>query len=286
MTARESLYCAGKAIVYQKTNWVFVSSILANTTYSLMNYAWYAASGQSLVASVTNAYPEVGSRLRYLDQEILACSSRTVMEAGQLQLDSTVSSESAALGAKHVAIIPDAVPQLVAPPSAVTAAAGSNWLSTALIVGGGAGAAIAAGGSSSGGGGSGCTGNGLVDNYTATVASPCMGTSIPASDISFALSLKSNCSVTGTADVFGTTMNTTATTWSYNSTTLTIGSFSGNVAESANSFTTPLEQIFPAVAAAIEASIDLLPPAEIQDIIDTCGSVAAYVAELEMTWVR
>ena len=285
MSARESLYCAGKAIVYQKTNWVFVSAILANTTYSLMNYAWHVATGESLVASVTNAYPEIGSRLRYLDQEIIACSSRTVMEASQLQLDSTVSSESTALGAKHVTIIPDAVPQPVAPPIAVTTAAGGSWLSTALIVGGGAGAAIAAGSSSSSGGGSECAGNGLVDNYTATVASPCMGTP-SAVDISFLLSLNSNCSVTGTAVVGITSLNTTPTTWSYNSTTLTIGSFSGTVAESANSFTTPLEQIFPAVAAAIEASIDLLEEEDIQDIIDTCGSIAAYVADLEMTWVR
>ena len=287
MSARESLYCAGKAIVYQKTNWVFVSAILANTTYSLMNYAWHVATGESLVASVTSAYPEIGSRLRYLDQEIIACSSRTVMEASQLQLDWTVSSESAELGAKHVTIIPDAVPQPVAPPAAVTTAAGGSWLSTILIVGGGAGAAIAAGSSSSGGG-SGCAGNGLVDDYTVTVSSECMETSIPASDISFALSLNSNCSVTGSAVVFGLTMNTTPTTWSYNSTTLTIGSFSGTVVESANSFTgVPLGQIFPELTATIEAQIEFaLTGPEIQEIIDNCDSVAEYIAELEMTWVR
>jgi hypothetical protein len=132
-----------------------------------------------------------------------------------------------------------------------------------------------------------CTGNGLVDNYTATVSSPCMGA--PAyCDISFALSLNSSCSVTGTAEVCNTSLSITPTTWSYNdgAGTLTIGSYTGAVAEEALTFTTPLEQIFPNVAAQIEAAIDLLPPAEIQDIIDACGSVAAYVADLQMTWVR
>ena len=133
-----------------------------------------------------------------------------------------------------------------------------------------------------------CAGNGLVDNFTATANSPCMGTSIPAGDISFALNLLSSCSVTGTADVYGTSLSTTATTWSYNDDTgtLSIGSYSGSVAEGALTFTTPLEQIFPAVAAQIEAAVDLLPPAEVQDIIDNCGSVAAYVSDLQMTWAR
>ena len=289
ITARESLYCAGKAIVYQKTNWVFVSAFIANTTYSLMNYAWSAVAGESLVTSVSSSNPEIGSRLQHIDIETISCTQHAAIEAGQLQLASTVASESAKIGAKHVAIVPDAKPAPPSPPPAPVAAAGMDWGTTALIIGGGAGVAIAAGGSSGGGGGgSGCSGNGLVDSYTATVNSPCMGTSIPAGDISFALNLLSSCSVTGTADVYGTSLSTTATTWSYNDDTgtLSIGSYSGSVAEGALTFTTPLEQIFPAVAAQIEAAVDLLPPAEVQDIIDNCGSVAAYVSDLQMTWAR
>jgi hypothetical protein len=115
-----------------------------------------------------------------------------------------------------------------------------------------------------------------------------MGTSIPASDISFALNLLASCSVTGSAEVYGTSLSTTTTTWSYNdgAGTLTIGSYSDAVPEGAPTFTTPLEQIFPTVAAQIEAAVDLLPDAEIQEIIDNCVTVAAYIADLQITWVR
>jgi hypothetical protein len=287
IAARESLYCAGKAIVYQKTNWVFVSAFIANTSYALMNYAWQAAVGESLIASVGKNFPEIGTRLRYFDVETITCKSSTAMEANQLQLSSTVAIESTALGAVHVAIIPDAIPIRRAPPSTPDKVTGSNLASTAIVIGVGAGAAVVAGESGgSSGGGSACAGNGLIDNYSATVSSPCMGTSIPASDISFALNLSSSCSVTGIANVYGLTLNTTNTTWSYNSGILIIGSYSNAVTESATTFTTPLEQIFPAVASAIEASVDLLPPVEIQSIIDNCGSVAQYVADLQLTWTR
>jgi hypothetical protein len=286
MTARESLYCAGKAIVYQKTNWVFVSAFIANTTYAMMNYAWNAVAGETLVTSVSKSNPEIGARLQHIDVETISCSSNSAIEASRLQLGSTVASESAALGATLVKITPDAKPTPPSPVPAPIAAAGMDWTTTALIIGGGAGVAIAAGGSS-GGGGSACAGNGLVDSYTATVSSPCMGTSNYV-DISFTLNLNSSCSVTGTAVVEGVPLITNPTTWSYNDGTgfVTIGSYSEAVAENALTFSTPLEQIFPAVALQIEAAVDLLLPAEIQDIIDNCGSVSAYVADLKMTWVR
>jgi hypothetical protein len=286
MTARESLYCAGKAIVYQKTNWVFVSAFIANTTYSLMNYAWSAIAGESLITSVNQTNPEIGSRLQHIDVETISCSPSTTMKALQLQLGSTVAIESAALGARHVAIVPDPVPIPATPsPSPVVAASGSNWATTAIVIGGGAGAAVAVGGSSSSGG-SGCSGNGLVDNYTASVSSVCMGTAIPTSDISFAIALNSDCSVTGTANVYGTALGITPTTWSYSSGTLTIGSYSAAVLESANTFSTPLELIFPAVAEQIVKAIDLLSPPQQQEIITNCGSIDAYVSELQMTWAR
>ncbi|MBC8523492.1 hypothetical protein H8D29_06150 [PVC group bacterium] len=287
MTARESLYCAGKAIVYQKTNWVFVSAFIANTTYSLMNYAWSAIAGESLITSVNKTNPAIGSRLQHIDIETISCSPNTTMKALQLQLGSTVAIESAALGARHVAIVPDPVPIPATPSPSPVAASGSNWATTAIVIGGGVGAAVAVGGStSSGGGGSGCSGNGLVDNYTSSVSSVCMGTAIPTSDISFAIALNSDCSVTGTANVYGTALGTTPTTWSYSSGTLTIGSYSAAVLESANTFSTPLEQIFPAVAAAIRLSIPLLPPAEQTAILDNCETFDNYVSDLQMTWVR
>ena len=289
ITARESLYCAGKAIVYQKTNWVFVSAFIANTTYAMMNYAWNAVAGETLVASVSKSNPEIGARLGHIDIETVSCNSNTSIEASQLQLGSTVASESAALGATLVKITPDAKPTPPSPTPAPIAAAGMDWTTTALIIGGGAGVAIAAGGSSGGGGGgSACAGNGLVDSYTATVSSSCMGTSIPAADISFALNLLSNCSLTGTADVYGTSLSTTTTTWSYNdgAGTLTIGSYTGAVAEGAPTFTTPLEQIFPAVAAQIEAAIDLLPLEQREAIELACGTIPAYISDLQMTWAR
>ena len=288
LAARESIYCVGKAIVYQKTNWVFVSAFIANTTYSLMNYAWNAIAGETLVTSIRASDPSIGLRLQHIDVQTIACSPIKAIEANNFQLASTVASESAALGAVQVAIVPDAKPAPPTPAPPVVAA-GANWGTTALIIGGGAGAAIALGGSSSGGGGgSACSGNGLVGAYTATVSSPCMGISIPASDISFALNLLASCSVTGSAEVYGTSLSTTTTSWSYNdgAGTITIGSYSGAVPEGAPTFTTPLEQIFPTVAAQIEAAVDLLPEAEIQEIIDNCVTVAAYIADLQITWVR
>jgi len=293
LTARESIYCVGKAIVYQKTNWVFVSAFIANTTYSLMNYAWNAIAGETLVTSIRASDPSIGLRLQHIDVETIACSPIKAIEANNFQLASTVASESAALDAVQVAIVPDVKPAPPTPAPAPIVAAGADLGTSVLIIGGGAGAAIALSGSSSsgssgGGGGSACSGNELVDEYTATVSSPCMGTSIPASDISFVLNLLASCSVTGSAEVYGTSLDTTATTWSYNdgAGTVTIGSYSGAVPEGALTFTTPLEQIFPTVAAQIVAAIDILPPAEIQDIIDNCGSVAEYVAGLQMTWER
>ena len=285
MSARESLYCQGKAIVYQKTNWVFVSAFIANTSYALMNYAWNAVIGETLVTSVRKKYPEIGSRLQHVDIETIVCNANTTLEASSLQLTSTVASETASLGAKHVSITPDAKPSLPTRPSVPVAAAGSDLMSTVLLVGG-AGAAIALGTSSSGGSSSACAGNGLVGNYTATISSPCMGTIVPPSDISLALSLNSGCSVTGTANVYGETPAVTTTTWSHTSGMLTIGTFTAAVAESATTFTTPLEQIFPAVAAAVLATFDLLPPIEQDEIIANCGTPEAYVSELEMTWTR
>ena len=285
MAARESLYCQGKAIVYQKTNWVFVSAFIANTTNALMSYAWNTVAGETLITSVRNNYPEIGSRLQHLDLETIECNANTLMKASQMQLTSTVASESASLGAKYVAITPDA--KLAPTPSSTVpiAAAGGDWLSTVLLVGG-AGAAVAMGSSSSGGGSTACAGNGLIGNYTATLSSPCMGTTIPSSDISLSLSLNSSCSVTGTANVYGETPAVTATTWSHSDGILTIGSVTSPVAESATTFETPLEQIFPAVAAAVLATFDLLPLAERDEIIANCGSPEAYVSGLQMTWTR
>jgi len=285
MTARESLYCQGKAIVYQKTNWVFVSAFIANTSYALMNYAWNAVTGETLVTSVRKNYPEIGSRLQHVDIETIVCNANTTLVASTLQLTSTVASESASLGAKHVSITPDAKPSLPERPSVPIAAAGSDLMSTVLIVGG-AGAAIALGTSSSGGSSSACAGNGLVGNYTATISSPCNRTIIPPSEISLALALNSSCSVTGTANVYTETPAVTTTTWSHASGILTIGSFTGAVAESATTFTTPLEQIFPAVAAAVLASFDLFDKDEQIAIIANCGTPEAYVSGLQMTWTR
>jgi hypothetical protein len=98
--------------------------------------------------------------------------------------------------------------------------------------------------------------------------------------------LNSSCSVTGTANVYGETPAVTTTTWSHASGILTIGSFTSAVAESAATFTTPLEQIFPAVAAAVLATFDLLPPIEQDAVIANCGSPEAYVSDLQMTWTR
>ena len=58
------------------------------------------------------------------------------------------------------------------------------------------------------------------------------------------------------------------------------------VAESEITFTTPLEQIFPAVAAAVLAVFDLLEPFEQDEIVANCGTPEAYVSGLQMTWTR
>ena len=106
-------------------------------------------------------------------------------------------------------------------------------------------------------------------------------------DILFNLALNNSCSVTGTATVFGgAPVAVDATSWSYTGGILSIGGFSGAVASDASTFTTPLESVFPALAMQIEALVDLLPPAEIQDIIDNCGSVSAYISNLTMTWTK
>ena len=285
MTARESLYCQGKAIVYQKTNWVFVSAFIAKTSYALMNYSWNAVNGETLITSVSKNYPEIGSRLQHIDIETLVCNANTTLSASSLQLTSTVASETTSLGAKHVSITPDAKPSLPERPSVPVAAAGSDLMSTILVVGG-AGAAIALGTSSSGGSSSVCAGNDLVGNYTATISSPCMGTTISSSDISLALALNSSCSVTGTANVYGETPAVTTTTWSHASGILTIGSHTGAVAESATTFTTPLEKIFPAVALAVLQTFDLLPPIEQNAIVAIYSTPEAYVSDLQMTWTR
>ena len=196
-----------------------------------------------------------------------------------------MASETASLGAKHVSITPDAKPSLPERPSVPVAAAGSDLLSTVLIVGG-AGAAIALGTSSSGGSSSACAGIGLVGNYTATISSPCNGTIIPAAEISLALALNSSCSVTGTANVYGETPAVTPTTWSYASGSLTIGSYTVAVAESATTFRTSLEKIFPLVAAQVLVNFVYLLPIDQVAIIANCGSPEAWVSDLEMTWTR
>jgi len=116
-----------------------------------------------------------------------------------------------------------------------------------------------------------------------------MVTSIPASDISFALNLNSSCSVTGTALVGGLLLQINPTTWSYNDGTglLTIGSDSVPVLEGANTFETSFELIFPVVAERFEAVLPFLfDDDEIEDIIATCGSISAYISDLKMIWVR
>ena len=132
----------------------------------------------------------------------------------------------------------------------------------------------------------GCSGNGLVGNYTATISSPCMGTTIPASDISLALALNSSCSVTGTANVYTETPAVTTTTWSHTSGILTIGSFTGAVAESATTFETPLELIFPEVALVVLQTFVLLDEDVQKKILANCGTPEAWVSDLRMIWTR
>ncbi|MGY8753817.1 MAG: hypothetical protein ACKVIO_07970, partial [Phycisphaerales bacterium] len=69
LAARDSLYCATKAIAYEKTNWVYLSAFITDTTYSLMNYAWFSATGKTLVASVVESNPSIGFRLNRYDVE-------------------------------------------------------------------------------------------------------------------------------------------------------------------------------------------------------------------------
>jgi len=281
------LYCQGKAIVYQKTNWVFVSAFIANTSYALMNYAWNAVTGEALVTSVRKNYPEIGSRLQHVDIETIVCNANTTLVASTLQLTSTVAIESTSLGAKHVSITPDAKPSLPERPSVPVAATGSDLMSTVLIVGG-AGAAIALGTSSSSSGGSSgaCAGIGLIGKYTVTLSSPCNKNTILPSDISLALELDSSCFVTGEANVINETAPVTPTPWSYASGMLTIGGYTVAVAESETTFKTRLEEIFPEVALVIFKSFGLLDEVVQEEIDANCPSVGAWVSGLEMTWTR
>jgi hypothetical protein len=285
LSARDSLYCATKAIAYKKTNWVYISAFIADATYSLMDYAWFSVAGETLVASITKANPKIGLRLMQYEVTGATCVPSEMLANNLIDFSQTPETVAVAQHAEIVQVVPDkpkprVVKKAVPPPP------GSDWLLTSLAVGGAiVGASAASGGSSGGGGGGECAGFDLADNYTADVTSPCMGE--VGQDITFDLSLNGSCTVTGTASVFGgAPIAVDATNWSYAGGTLSIGSYSGAVAESANTFTTPLEQIFPAVADTILSLVDLLPPAEIQDIVDNCGTVENYVSNLTMTWTK
>lgn len=285
LAARDSLYCVTKAIAYKKTNWVYLSAFIADVTYSLMDYAWFSVAGETLVASITEASPNVGLRLMQYEVEGATCVPSEMFANKLPDFSQTPETVAVAQHAKVVQVVPDkpkprVIKKAVPPPP------GPDWVMTSLAFGGAvAGVAAASAGGDSGGGSGACAGYELAADYTADVTSPCMGE--VGQDISFALALNGSCSVTGTASVFGgAPIAVDATTWSYAGGTLSIGSYSGAVAESANTFTTPLEQIFPAVAETIIALVDLLPPAEIQDIVDNCSSVENYVSNLTMTWTK
>jgi hypothetical protein len=285
LAARDSLYCATKAIAYEKTNWVYLSAFITDTTYSLMNYAWFSATGKTLVASVVESNPSIGFRLNRYDVEGIAFTPSTIDAATILAVAATPKTESKVQQAKVIKITPDTnrVKRTIKP---IQVAPETDWLMTLGLAGGGIAAMAGMSGSSSGGGGGGaCAGIDLGGSYDATVTSPCMGDVVQ--DILFDLALNNSCSVTGTAIVFGgAPVAVDATNWSYTGGMLSIGGFSGAVASDASTFTTPLESVFPALAMQIEALVDLLPPAEIQDIIDTCGSVSAYISNLTMTWTK
>ncbi len=285
LSARDSLYCSTKAIAYKKTNWVYLSAFIADVTYSLMEYAWFSVAGETLVASITEANPKIGLRLMQYEVAGATCAPSEMLASNLPDFSQTPETVAVAQHAKVVQVVPDkpkprVIKKAVPPPP------GPDWMMTSLAVGGAiAGVAAASGGSGGGGGGGACADYELAANYTADVTSPCMGE--VGQDITFDLALNGSCTVTGTASVFGgAPITVDATNWSYAGGTLSIGSYSGAVAESANTFTTPLEQIFPEVAATIISLVDLLPPAEIQDIVDNCGSVENYVSNLTMTWTK
>jgi hypothetical protein len=99
--------------------------------------------------------------------------------------------------------------------------------------------------------------------------------------------LNSSCSVTGSAIVFGgAPIAVDAISWSYAAGILTIGAFSGAVAPEATTFTTPLEDVFPALALSIRLTVDTLPIAVQQEIVNNCGSLDNYVSNLTMTWTK
>lgn len=285
LRARDSLYCATKAIAYEKTNWVYLSAFIVDTTYSLMNYAWFSETGKTLVASTAEDNPSVGLKLQSYDVVGIACNPNAAGSSTMLNIATTPQTESRVQQAKVVKITPDSnkVTRTIKP---ITVDPEPDWLTTLGLVGGGIVAISGMGGSSSGGGGSGaCAGIPLGGSYSATVSSPCMGD--VAQDIDFDLALNNSCTVTGNATVFsGAPIAVDSTTWSYTDGILSIGGFSGAVASDANTFTTPLEAVFPTLADQIEALVDLLPPAEIQDIINNCGSVANYVSNLTMNWAK
>lgn len=282
LKTRDSLYCAGKAIVYEKTNWVYLSAFIADTTYSFMQYAWSALAGESFVTSVGIRNPNMGSRLQRYDVKGIPCNT---LPSGTAKISSTPATELASLGTKDVAYTPDPKPTRAPRPDVAAASGGTDWLTTSLMVGGGVAVAVGAGGSSGGGSSGECADEPLADDYLVTVTSLCMGSEVQ--DITFSLSLNSNCTVTGTASVFGgAPIQVDSTTWSYNDGTLTIGSYASAVASSATTFTTPLEQIFPSIATAILTLIPSLPDAEIQEILDNCTTPENYVSNLTMTWTK
>ena len=283
LRTRDSLYCAGKAIVYEKTNWVYLSAFIIDTTYSLVQYAWSAVAGESFVTSVSIRNPNLGSRLQRYDVSGVSCASLPPTKASNIF--STPALELTSLGAIDVAFTPDSKPTRVPKTNTVAASGGTDWLTTSLMIGGGVAVAAGVGGSSGGGSAGECANVPLMDDYLVAVTSICMGSEVQ--DITFSLSLNANCTVTGTASVFGgAPIQVESTTWSYNNGTLKIGSYSTAVASSATVFTTPLEQIFPSIATAILTVVPTLPGDEIQEILVNCTTPENYVSNLTMTWTK
>jgi hypothetical protein len=285
--ARDSLYCASKAIVYEKTNWVYLSAFIADTAYSLMDYAWSEVAGESLVTSIAMANKQLGNRLNRYDINRINCFTNEITTEKALNFSTTPHSELISQNAKIVKITPDArrVRTVKTP---VALSSGGDLLTTSLMIGG-AGFAIAAGSSSSSGGGGGgagaCADESLGGSYSAIVHSPCMGVS--AQDISFNLTLNNSCSVTGSAVVFGSApIAVDPISWSYAAGMLTIGAFTGPVAPEETTFITPLEEVFPTLAVSIRAVVEALLPPAYDPIIAACGTVENYVSNLTMTWTK
>lgn len=316
LSARDTLVCADKAIAYQRTNWVIFPAVyIANSTYSAVNLGWTIATGSSIATSVTAINPNIGGWVESYEQASLAFSASigdpvgvglgsmtSVLEEygpNGLLYEPTITAVTVAAPIsppkpvttppKPVDTLPDRVVHQT--PPAV------NFGDLLLLAGGGAAIAVGAGGSSGGSGGSGGGGgdddggacsNGLADTYTVTASAGCtVVVEIPVSDLSMSLSLNTDCTYTGTANVFGSTSTVTPGTWSYAGTTLTIvapgGTFTGNVAESASEFSTPLTIILPDALALLLSG---LTEEEIGIIEDECGSVEAYVDTFTLTWSR